>query len=451
MRVIPALLLALAISGLAGCGAPDVVVTVGRADDASGPVERVEPVEPPVEPPVEQGAEPAPEDGPPTDEPDDAPVPVDDLTPAFIGAACSDDAGCIDGGFCLDDGLGFPHGTCSQTCTRLCPDDDSAPTTFCVNDPDGDAGLCVSRCDVARLGGDGCREGYRCVSQPRHTEAGVVRDVCWPDGLALPAPATPPPSTTTTPTSPPSPPPSPPPSTDDDDSVCTEADLPLDNTGLVEPPGEGGCPAGMAPIVGLSSCMDRWEAFLEELTPDGEVVPFSPYRHPGSAVVVARSAPGAVPQGYISGHEAKAACERAGKRLCREAEWSRACRGAAGTIYPWGHDRRDGACNDARAMHPAVEYFGTGADWIWSRLGHPCINQLDDSVALTGSHEGCVGPSGHFDLMGNVHEWIDDPAGTFRGGFYVDTVRNGAGCTYRTTAHDNGHWDYSTGFRCCAG
>ena len=43
-----------------------------------------------------------------------------------------------------------------------------------------------------------------------------------------------------------------------------------------------------------------------------------------------------------------------------------------------------------------------------------------------------------------------DPAGTFRGGFYVDTVRNGDGCLYRTTAHDRGHWDYSTGFRCCA-
>jgi formylglycine-generating enzyme required for sulfatase activity len=54
------------------------------------------------------------------------------------------------------------------------------------------------------------------------------------------------------------------------------------------------------------------------------------------------------------------------------------------------------------------------------------------------------------DLMGNLHEWTADPAGTFRGGFYVDTVRNGPGCLYRTTAHDVGHRDYSTGFRCCA-
>jgi hypothetical protein len=52
--------------------------------------------------------------------------------------------------------------------------------------------------------------------------------------------------------------------------------------------------------------------------------------------------------------------------------------------------------------------------------------------------------------MGNLHEWTSDPEGTFRGGFYVDTVINGPGCLYRTTAHDRAHWDYSTGFRCCA-
>lgn len=53
-------------------------------------------------------------------------------------------------------------------------------------------------------------------------------------------------------------------------------------------------------------------------------------------------------------------------------------------------------------------------------------------------------------MMGNLHEWTADPAGTFRGGFYVDTLLNGPGCLYKTTAHDIHHWDYSTGFRCCA-
>ena len=52
--------------------------------------------------------------------------------------------------------------------------------------------------------------------------------------------------------------------------------------------------------------------------------------------------------------------------------------------------------------------------------------------------------------MGNVHEWTAAASGTFRGGFYADTVVNGNGCLYRTTAHNDQHWDYSTGFRCCA-
>jgi formylglycine-generating enzyme required for sulfatase activity len=61
-----------------------------------------------------------------------------------------------------------------------------------------------------------------------------------------------------------------------------------------------------------------------------------------------------------------------------------------------------------------------------------------------------VSAVGATDMMGNLHEWVDDEAGTFVGGFYVDTVINGNGCLYRTTAHDTNYADYSTGFRCCA-
>ena len=52
-------------------------------------------------------------------------------------------------------------------------------------------------------------------------------------------------------------------------------------------------------------------------------------------------------------------------------------------------------------------------------------------------------------MVGNLHEWIEDPRGTFRGGFYLDTRHNGEGCTYATTAHSVKYHDYSTGFRCC--
>jgi formylglycine-generating enzyme required for sulfatase activity len=53
-------------------------------------------------------------------------------------------------------------------------------------------------------------------------------------------------------------------------------------------------------------------------------------------------------------------------------------------------------------------------------------------------------------MVGNLHEWVDEPQATFRGGYYLDTRINGDGCEYRTVAHGADYHDYSTGFRCCA-
>jgi hypothetical protein len=178
---------------------------------------------------------------------------------------------------------------------------------------------------------------------------------------------------------------------------------------------------------------------------------WSPYHHPGTtAVRRGQRCRALVPQGYIDGSTAQATCGvRRGKRLCTDAEWLRACQFTDARTYPYGPARRPGLCNDARARHPAIELFPDAPN-PFALIQHPCINQLPDSLAPTGAHPECITPEGIFDLMGNLHEWTADPAGTFRGGFYVDTTVNGPGCLYRTTAHDRSHWDYSTGFRCCA-
>ncbi len=226
---------------------------------------------------------------------------------------------------------------------------------------------------------------------------------------------------------------------------CDPNAQPEPNAGLVEAPGSGGCPSGMLRI--STFCIDRYEAHLVTY-PDG--APVSPYFNPGSAAVMARSAAGAIPQGYISQLQAAAACTNAGKRLCSDAEWLRACGGPSATTYPYGNTLQSGVCHDHRAGHPAVEYFMTSDNWIWNELDHPCLNQLDSSLAACGAYSGCTSAEGAVDMMGNLHEWTADPAGTFRGGFYVDTVVNGPGCDYVTKAHDVKHFDYSTGFRCCA-
>lgn len=222
----------------------------------------------------------------------------------------------------------------------------------------------------------------------------------------------------------------------------------LPNAGLSEAPGVGGCPAGMLPVKGF--CVDQYEASLEVVADDGRTTSWSPYANPGRERVRAVSLAHSVPQSVISQTQAAGACEAAGKHLCSDGEWLRACKGSEGTTYPYGNTREPGVCNDSRAGHPAIEYYGTSDSWIWSKLGNACINQLPDSLARTGDNTGCVSQDGAFDMMGNLHEWTANASGVFRGGYYVDTVKNGNGCDYRTTAHGVGYSDYSTGFRCCA-
>jgi hypothetical protein len=224
-----------------------------------------------------------------------------------------------------------------------------------------------------------------------------------------------------------------------DSVACDPNASPLPNACLTEEPGDPGCPPGMAHVD--TFCVDRFEASL---------VDWSPYQNPGSRSVRAVSLRGGVPQGYISQIEASAACTAAGKRLCSNTEWLRACQGPTMTTYPYGNTRQPGTCNDARSVHPAVELYGTTDSWIFSHLDSSCINQEANGLVPSGSLAGCVTAEGAYDMMGNLHEWTADPAGTFRGGYYVDTVLNGNGCLYATTAHDVSYWDYSTGFRCCA-
>ena len=59
------------------------------------------------------------------------------------------------------------------------------------------------------------------------------------------------------------------------------------------------CPDGMAFVPGSGFCVDRYEASLMEIRPDGREVPHSPYMNPGCTDVRAVVCCGVVPQGYI--------------------------------------------------------------------------------------------------------------------------------------------------------
>ena len=209
------------------------------------------------------------------------------------------------------------------------------------------------------------------------------------------------------------------------------------------------CPPEMALVDG-ALCIDRWEAALEEQAADGSWSPGAPYLVVAGRTVRAVSVEGRVPQGYLSGVEAQAACAASGKRLCTSDEWLSACRGPQLSTYPYGDVHLPGACNDDYPGHPVVDFFGTSEGvWDAAHLNDPGIDQMPGTVSPAGAHPQCVSAWGVFDLHGNLHEWVADAEGTFRGGFYADAAINGPGCLYLTTAHDGAYHDYSTGFRCC--
>ena len=214
----------------------------------------------------------------------------------------------------------------------------------------------------------------------------------------------------------------------------------------------GLCPDDMASIDNRF-CVDIYEASLVEILPNGHEQAW-PYTMPVSGHVVrAISEKSAYPQAYISEKEALLACSHSGKRLCKSAEWTKACQGPENARFGYGNERKAGVCND-NGRSPVLFYYAAtttpATGWTWDKLNDPQLNQLAGTLAETGSHEGCTNGYGVYDMVGNLHEWVDDPAGTFQGGYYLDVTQNGEGCSYRTHAHDAAYHDYSTGFRCCS-
>jgi formylglycine-generating enzyme required for sulfatase activity len=223
------------------------------------------------------------------------------------------------------------------------------------------------------------------------------------------------------------------------------------------------------------SCVDKWEAYLVEVKPDGTTANHSPYERPESGITyAARSAPGVVPQAYVNRNEAKAACESAGKRLCTLYEWYGACRGPRGFMYPYGPRMTKGACNVSKPHLLSRMHGNRPGNWKYDEhFNDPKLNQEPGFLARTGEYEQCVSGYGAADMVGNLHEWISDQVGPslagkiplrddirkkleknegnaiFMGGFYSTTSEHGRGCAFVTIGHGRNYHDYSTGFRCC--
>ena len=139
---------------------------------------------------------------------------------------------------------------------------------------------------------------------------------------------------------------------------------------------------------------------------------------------------GAIPRTRATWHEAGAACEETGKRLCTELEWERACKGPTNTTYPYADIYRATACQ-------------TG--------------QVSASMPPAGFLESCRSGFGVKDLHGGVFQWTASPWGRgSTGQAYALRGGNGAagevvGRCANAIGRRPDEADRDFGFRCCAG
>jgi formylglycine-generating enzyme required for sulfatase activity len=144
--------------------------------------------------------------------------------------------------------------------------------------------------------------------------------------------------------------------------------------------------------------------------------------------------------------EAANLCGRAGKRLCRDSEWTLACEGNERLPYPYGYARDDETCNIDRPM------LGPYPKTVENRPPEFAHMPLADWRVPSGQLERCRSPFGVYDMTGNVDEWVVNESGKpfasgLKGGYW-GPVRDR--CRPMTVAHNEKFRFYQIGFRCCA-
>jgi PKD repeat protein len=135
---------------------------------------------------------------------------------------------------------------------------------------------------------------------------------------------------------------------------------------------------------------------------------------------------GNLPQVNITYEEALKACAGVGKRLCTADEWQTACRNEEEQRqYPYGTKFDVERCNS---------------------LGNALVK---NKMSVSGYFEECKGPTGVYDMSGNVAEWTyagDDGVSVYGGSY--QNGEDGSTCVSHVRLQKGRKYFYA-GFRCC--
>ncbi len=163
----------------------------------------------------------------------------------------------------------------------------------------------------------------------------------------------------------------------------------------------------------------------------------------GTSGARACAKPGAVPWTNLTHADAASACQAAGKRLCTEAEWQRACQTAAASACTWSFASACAASSSTTCNTHELD-------------GDAAMSGDQDVLVASGSRTSCYadwGGANHiYDLTGNAKEWTAArTAGVnpLRGGSYLDLL-DGSTCSFSFVAVDNNYKLANAGFRCCS-
>lgn len=185
---------------------------------------------------------------------------------------------------------------------------------------------------------------------------------------------------------------------------------------------------------------EKWEKISSTLTTKPINVCIDKFEFP--------NIPGVYPVIAVDYYESQALCVSKHKRLCFEDEWTFACEGPDALPYPYGYVRDSTKCN---------------IDKPWRLFDANKLIQRKSTVArdelaklwqgeASGMRPHCHSVFGVYDQTGNIDEFVTTinprPFQSVLTGGYWGPVR--ARCRPKTTVHNEGHFFYQQGFRCCA-